>query len=227
MIMTRRAGIIGGSFNPPHNAHIELGIRARSFFNLDELIYIPTNIPSHKPVGDRWNAPTRSFMIKTALYCESPEDVRKNLTMIKPGKGINQFIGNYTEGYKIYHNESVSVSDIEIQNDQISFTIDTVKKLSDLKKDTDFHIIIGMDQALALDTWKNYIELSEIAVFCAAERAGFNSEEVRKRFPFIHIFPFPEMDISSSIIRQRLDEGRSIEDMVPPVIIELLALLAS
>jgi nicotinate-nucleotide adenylyltransferase len=226
--MKRKVGIIGGAFNPPHNAHIKLGKYARRYFHLQELIYIPTNIPSHKSIDGRWGGSIRSLMIKTALFYENPERIREELQRIVPGKeGIDLFIKEYMNGYRRFHKKFISVSDIEINNNQTSFTIDTVKKLLKLEPDIEPHIIIGMDQAAVLDTWKDYNELSKIAVFCAAERPGINMEEIHNRFPFVRFFPFPEIEISSSIIRQRLDAGLSIRGMVPPIMNELLMLLCS
>ena len=45
---TQRLGIFGGSFDPPHTAHIALARHAVAQFNLDELRILPTGDAWHK-----------------------------------------------------------------------------------------------------------------------------------------------------------------------------------
>jgi len=56
--MPRRIGLFGGTFDPPHNAHLELARRARDELALDELRWIPVGQPWQKartitPAADR------------------------------------------------------------------------------------------------------------------------------------------------------------------------------
>ena len=41
-------GIFGGTFNPVHKAHINLAIRAKEDFELDEVWFMPTLVSPHK-----------------------------------------------------------------------------------------------------------------------------------------------------------------------------------
>ena len=43
-----RIGILGGTFDPPHNAHLEIAKRAIKQFNLDKVIFIPSGNPWQK-----------------------------------------------------------------------------------------------------------------------------------------------------------------------------------
>lgn len=45
----KRIGLFGGVFDPPHIAHLIAAERAREEFKLDKIIFIPTNVPPHKP----------------------------------------------------------------------------------------------------------------------------------------------------------------------------------
>ena len=51
--MSTKTGILGGTFNPPHNGHLSAAMRARRTLGLDQVLFIPTNIPPHKqlPAG--------------------------------------------------------------------------------------------------------------------------------------------------------------------------------
>lgn len=44
-----KIGVFGGAFDPPHIAHLILAERAREEFGLDKILFVPTNIPPHKP----------------------------------------------------------------------------------------------------------------------------------------------------------------------------------
>ncbi len=225
--MNQKVGILGGAFNPPHQAHILLGEYALNHFSLDRLVYIPTHIPSHKKIEEGWNGSIRSLMIKLALFCITPEETGTELKkIIPPDRKSNKFISLYEALYQKNHRENITVSDIEIESDKISYTIDTVKKLLANNPGWEITIIIGMDQAAVLDSWKNYDELIEIANFCAADRADFDGGSIKNKFPFIEFFPFPKIVISSSMIRQRLKDGRSIRGLVPPIVEEFIALLS-
>ena len=43
-----KIGLLGGTFNPVHRGHIELGLRIREAFGLDRILYILSARPPHK-----------------------------------------------------------------------------------------------------------------------------------------------------------------------------------
>ena len=45
-------GILGGTFNPPHLAHLVCASEARAQLELDEVMLVPTGIPPHKEIDD-------------------------------------------------------------------------------------------------------------------------------------------------------------------------------
>ncbi|HET6330120.1 MAG TPA: nicotinate (nicotinamide) nucleotide adenylyltransferase [Holophagaceae bacterium] len=63
----RRAGLLGGAFNPPHEAHLKLARLALEHLDLDELRFIPTARSPHKPTpGDITDA-QRLALLMAAL----------------------------------------------------------------------------------------------------------------------------------------------------------------
>jgi nicotinate-nucleotide adenylyltransferase len=48
----RRAGILGGTFNPPHLGHLAVARRARAQLGLDRVLLIPAHMAAHKPAAE-------------------------------------------------------------------------------------------------------------------------------------------------------------------------------
>ncbi len=52
-----KIGLFGGTFNPIHNCHLTIAARVRDRLSLDQILFIPSGDPPHKPQDDL--APTR------------------------------------------------------------------------------------------------------------------------------------------------------------------------
>jgi nicotinate-nucleotide adenylyltransferase len=62
-----KAAILGGTFNPPHWAHLFLAEEVRVSLGYDAVIFLPANLPAHKEVGGSVRAEDRWEMLKAAL----------------------------------------------------------------------------------------------------------------------------------------------------------------
>ncbi len=62
-----RIGILGGTFNPIHNAHLRLAELARERLKLDKVIFMPAYIPPHKKTPDIVSPEIRYEMVKIAI----------------------------------------------------------------------------------------------------------------------------------------------------------------
>lgn len=61
-------GILGGTFDPPHNGHIRAALVAAQELGLDRVLLIPTNIPPHKQAGsNKASACQRLDMTRLAI----------------------------------------------------------------------------------------------------------------------------------------------------------------
>ena len=112
----------------------------------------------------------------------------------------------------------IDVSDIE-KDTNISYTIDTIRRLS---KDThNIGLIIGMDQAFQFPEWRSPNEiLSLIPVYVLLRTTKEKSNNpYMKRFK---VLKTRVIDISSTEIRQRVKEGKSIHLFVPEVVEEYI-----
>jgi nicotinate-nucleotide adenylyltransferase len=62
-----RIGILGGTFDPPHNGHLALATAAIAELELSKVIFIPARVPPHKPAGDVSPEQDRLAMLKLAI----------------------------------------------------------------------------------------------------------------------------------------------------------------
>lgn len=65
--MTRRLGVLGGTFDPVHFGHLDAAAAARSAFGLDEVVFVPSNDPPHRPVEPHASAFHRLALVALAI----------------------------------------------------------------------------------------------------------------------------------------------------------------
>jgi nicotinate-nucleotide adenylyltransferase len=120
-------------------------------------------------------------------------------------------------------NTLFEVSDIEIQRQGTSYTIDTLKTLSALYPQAELGLIIGADNFLEIETWKSPEEIFALAEVIVMNRPGFTNTQVRHRYSkqarFVNV---PLIGISGSEIRRRVKQGRSIRYLVPENVLEYI-----
>ncbi len=62
-----KTGIMGGTFNPIHIAHLRVAEEARESCNLDRVIFVPASVPPHKPVKEELSFALRCEMVRAAI----------------------------------------------------------------------------------------------------------------------------------------------------------------
>ncbi len=65
--MRRKVGIMGGTFDPIHVGHLILGETALEQFGLDEVMFMPSGHPPHKPLRDGAPDEDRVNMVRLAV----------------------------------------------------------------------------------------------------------------------------------------------------------------
>jgi len=107
------------------------------------------------------------------------------------------------------------VTDIEFKMPKPSYTIDTLTWLSEKYPEREFVLIAGTDILESFHKWKNYAVLLEYYQVYIYTRPGYN-EGVYANHPAIKFFDAPQIDISSSFIRQAIRNGKNVRYMLPP-----------
>ncbi|MBI3194912.1 MAG: nicotinate-nucleotide adenylyltransferase [Ignavibacteriae bacterium] len=116
----------------------------------------------------------------------------------------------------IQHNTMFEVSDIEITRTGFSYTIDTIRQLKTLNPDTTFSLIIGADNFLEIDTWKSPEKIFEHAELVVMNRPGYEHSISKSLYlNDAMMVTVPNIGISSTDIRRRVKQGRSIRYLVP------------
>ena len=109
------------------------------------------------------------------------------------------------------------VSDFELMRGGVSYSIDTIKHI--LKDHNDTELIIGYDNLPKFDTWKNYRKILELVNLVVMKRSNEDLEvknkEVLKKAIIVNT---PNIEISSSDIRQRIKDNLSIDNLVPEAV---------
>jgi len=120
-------------------------------------------------------------------------------------------------------NPNFTVSEIEINRQGLSYTIDTVMAMKEANPDWEIYFITGADAVLEILTWKKIKELLEECFFVGATRPGFHLDTVsdtlglltKESLAKIKTIEIPSLAISSTDIRQRVREGRPIKYLLP------------
>jgi nicotinate-nucleotide adenylyltransferase len=80
-----RLGLLGGSFNPVHNGHLAIARQTREALGLDQVLFIPTSHPPHKPNNSLAPAQNRYEMVHMAIASD-PTFAISDVEIRRPGK---------------------------------------------------------------------------------------------------------------------------------------------
>jgi nicotinate-nucleotide adenylyltransferase len=182
----KRYGVLGGAFNPIHLAHLIIAEDVRQQMHLDKVLFIPYANPPHKEASGLENTEHRVNMIKMAIESN------------------------------IYF----EYCDIEIKKDisKKSYTVDTLLQLREKYKNEGvaLYLIIGMDNLVELHTWKDPGKLFLLSQVLVLNRPGYLIQDVQNEFDRKATkIPAPDINISSTDIRHRVYENKSIKYLVP------------
>lgn len=117
------------------------------------------------------------------------------------------------------------VDDLELQRGGNSFMIETfldLQKRYSLKK-PEFYLLLGADSAKDFAHWKDYGSLAKMCEPIIFNRPGSNLSKVAANFPApCSTMEIPMIEISSTLIRNRISEGKSVKFLTPDTVIEII-----
>lgn len=191
----RTIAVFGGSFNPPINSHISLAKEiVEKCKNIEKLIFVPVSTRYQKM--ELVNDEHRYNMLK--LICENED--------------------------------KLEVSDIELRHDKQLYTIETLNLIKEQYNNYDIWFVMGTDNLRELETWSKPEQLLSNYKILVLNREDDNLEKIiqnsnllkRYRESLIQINGIEKIDLSSTMIRDKLKKGEDIKEYVPNYILEYI-----
>ena len=180
-----RIAILGGSFNPPHLAHIFMAESVLNMLDYDKVILIPAKNPPHKKLQGNATNEDRLAMLKL-------------VTANKP-----HFILDDFEIRDEQHEYSYTVNTLAYLYDKYSLTNERIG------------LIIGADLIPDFHKWhkvNSIVAMSDIIAIARGEASNLDASVIAKYS--IKVLEVPKSDASSTIVRSRVQSGLSIDDLV-------------
>ena len=120
-------------------------------------------------------------------------------------------------------NSHFSVSDIELKREGLSYTVETLRKLKELYKESEIYFLTGSDVLDEITTWKEPDEIYRLAKIVIGIRPGFDKFDPEDYFAKKSIITrITGVDVSSTRIREKVAKGESIKYLVPSQIEEYI-----
>lgn len=190
----QRIGIMGGTFDPIHVGHLLVAEQAREQLALSEVRMIP--------------AATSPLKLE-----QQSADAKHRLEMVQLATGGNPFF---------------TVDDREIRRGGTSYTVDTLTELSQELPEAELVFIMGADSLTDLASWREPQKICQLAFVAVLARGGLPAPDISQLARYLptnqrekaeqHLLHIPQMEISSSDLRQRIQDGRSIRYQVHPAV---------
>lgn len=198
---SRKIGIMGGTFNPIHYAHLLLAENAREQFGLDRIIFIPSGQPYMKVQKEDENVPSgelRYQMVKMAIQ-ENPYFTCSRIEIDRPGK---------------------------------TYTVDTLHELQKMYPGDELFFIMGADSLLSMESWYQFEDIFQMAAILVAVRDDTDEKKLTdvitrmksKYLADIRMVMTGRMDISSTMIREKIKTGKSVQYLLPEDCVEYICL---
>ena len=188
----KKVGILGGTFDPIHTAHLIIAEAAYDAFGLDEVLLMPSG---HSYFKDKRSQKVLPPEVRYAMVCEAAAD-----------------------------NPHFTPSDFEIRREGNTYTYETLRGLRLQNPENHYYFIVGADSVRDILTWKNPESIfSDCTLLAALREDGIPTEEFLREVESlrtqhgadIYTLEIPAIGISSTDIRNRVKNGRTIHYLVP------------
>ncbi len=192
-----KIGILGGTFDPIHNGHLALGHYAKEQFMLDQIWVMPNGNPPHKN-DDIIESKTKHRVEMVRLAIQDEKD----------------FV---LECYEVNRKET-------------NYSYLTMEYFQQHYPEHEFYFIIGADSLFSIEKWKCPERLLKTCVVLAAYRDGKSRMEMEEQIRCINqkyqadvrLLSMPNIDVSSTEIREDLKYHESIQKLVPKAVYEYI-----
>jgi nicotinate-nucleotide adenylyltransferase len=117
--------------------------------------------------------------------------------------------------------EGAEACDIELELGGTSYTARTLAALAEREPRASFWLVVGGDQAANLDTWREVDEIKRLATLVVVDRPGSVGCVPPDGFRYVRV-DVPLLEVSSSLVRERVASGGPIRWLVPDAVLPLI-----
>jgi nicotinate-nucleotide adenylyltransferase len=191
-----QVGILGGTFNPPHAAHLVCAQEARDQLGLDRVLLLPAPVPPHKAVADDLGAAVRAELCGLAAREEDGWLAVCDVELERSGPS--------------YTVDTLGVLHERTPGDELTFIVgaDMAQALPTWREPREV-----LRRARLAVTERDGARADQLGALLAPLHDGSR----------IVFFTMPRLDISSTDIRARVAAGRPIRHLVPDAVAEAIA----
>jgi nicotinate-nucleotide adenylyltransferase len=206
-----RVGILGGTFNPIHVAHLRAADEVADQLGLERVIFVPSARPPHK----------------------APRERDGNLDPIAPAAERLAWVRRAIAG-----NDRFEVDTLEIDREGPSYLVDTLQAMRKRTAPELPVFMLGADAFAEMDTWRAPEKLLSLAHFAVATRPPLGARTLTDVLPASLAAPFEmaddgqsavhrdagtclrlveitALDVSASAIRAAIRAGGSVRYLLP------------
>ena len=207
-----RVGILGGTFDPVHNAHLAIAEAVRQALALSGLLFVPAFLPPHKPTYAISPFAHRLAMLELAV-ADRPGFQVSRLEAEREGpsfsidtlKALRLWLGPEAELFFIIGMDAFA-------------EIHTWKAYRELLDYASF-VVIGRPDHCQQSCGQTVVaDFPGYAFVEALGSWGGESDQEGAIYPLA----VPPMEVSSTAIRQAVREGKSIQGLVPEAVVQYI-----
>lgn len=190
-LTTCKLGVLGGTFDPPHNGHLLIAEQALTQLGLDQVLFAPTRLPPHK-INDQITAIEHRLEMVRLAIADHPQFVLSRIDVDRPGP--------------TYTVDTMRLLREQYGGDTELYFIMGMDSLANL---------------LTWRAPEQLIRLCKLVVFQRPGfHADLDTLEkqlpgLRQRVRFLSN---PMLDIAASDLQRRVRAGEPIEHLVPPAV---------
>ncbi|AGH80687.1 nicotinate (nicotinamide) nucleotide adenylyltransferase [Psychromonas sp. CNPT3] len=206
IVKQQAIGFLGGTFDPIHFGHLRPALEVCERVNLQTLFLLPNHIAPHKSSA-QCSATRRAHMVRLAIKAQP----------------------------------KLRIDTRELNRAQASYTIDTLKELKQDYPHTPICFIMGMDSLLSFDSWHQWQDILNYCHLIVCHRPGWKCDFNNKISALlkahktshkddlhclqagkIYFQETTQLEVSSSQIRDALQQHRSIDYLLPNSVIDYI-----
>jgi nicotinate-nucleotide adenylyltransferase len=209
---TLRLGLFGGSFNPIHAGHLAIARQTRESLRLDQILFIPTGNPPHKPDGSLAPAPHRLEMVRLAIGSD-PTFAVSDVEIRRPGKS--------------YTIETIRLLQQEHGPKTQLFFLIGLDAFLDLQSWRESAAVLNSCSFVVISRpGTSFRSLSSLTLLPNLSHASLEDMD-QGRIPQLDVpigtqhlicLKLPPCDISASDIRTKIKNGLSVANLLPPLV---------